>query len=184
MNDAAQDRELLQRAIGGDEQAFADIAVRYRAHMYSIAYRFLGNHEDAMDVCQDVLMTLLLKGHQYNGDASLAGWIRTIVVNRCRNFVRGESRKRLEFGHDDEVLAAQVSEDNIESNAIDIENARQVQDCIAELPDKQRTTMLLKIYQDLTLREVAEIMGCSLGTAKTNFFHAMRKLKICLGAKL
>ncbi|HEX7026534.1 MAG TPA: sigma-70 family RNA polymerase sigma factor [Gammaproteobacteria bacterium] len=173
----AEALNLLRQALAGDQAAFCSFAENYRRLIYQIAIRYLNNEADAMDACQDVMMNILRKGHLYRGDGSLEGWVRTVTVNTCKNAIRSRHPERFDDGHDPDSLP---SGDSPEQCVAGLQHSAHVRQCIGQLPDKQRMTVILKIYEDMTLQEIAGSLNCTLGTAKANFFHAVAKLKQCL----
>ena len=181
--DISDELTLLQQALSGDQAAFCEFAEVHRRLIYQIAFRYMRNEADAMDVCQDVMMTILRKGHMYRGEGSLEGWVRTIAVNTCKNAVRSKHPERYQEDYDFEAVADD-GEDGPEHSLATDQNATQIKKCIGQLPDKQRMTVVLKIYEDMTLKEIAGTLNCTLGTAKANFFHAIANLRKCLGNKL
>lgn len=175
-----EDKELLDRATGGDKQAFTLLAERYRSQIYRVAYRYMRNRDDALDICQEVLITILRKGKQHRKQASMAAWIYTITANTSKNMIRSQSRQRLVYKQDICDIEAVGEAAFPEKGAARRQVSEGLQLCMDKLPDKQRMTVILKIHEGLTLKEIAEIMQCSLGTAKANLFHAIVKLKTCM----
>ena len=175
-----EDQELLDRAVSGDRSAFTALAERYRSQIYRVAYRYMNNRDDALDICQEVLITILKKGSQHRKQSSLAGWIYMITANTSKNMIRSQSRQRLAYSEDIESIAtldeAALPEAQSDQHLVSQGLSR----CMEKLPDKQRMTVILKVHESLTLKEIAEVMQCSLGTAKANLFHAIVKLKTCM----
>lgn len=179
----ADELNLLRQALAGDHAAFGRFAEHYRRLIYQIAFRYLHNEADAMDICQDVMINILRKGHLYRGEGSLEGWVRTVSVNTCKNSIRSKRPERFDDGYDLDSIAA-AEGNGPEQLVAGLQNATQIRACIGKLPDKQRMTVILKIYEGMTLQEIAQTLSCTLGTAKANFFHAVAKLRKCLESRL
>lgn len=173
------DAELVESCLAGRRDAFDLLVERHQRHVYQLCYRFVGNHEDASDLAQDVFIRAYRGLGTFKGDASLGTWLYRIGVNLCLNRVGAKTPKPEAL---DPILAA--SDERIasrEESAAEAllrgERAVQVRAAIAKLPKKQRATLILRIYHELPHEEIAGILGSSVGAVKANFFHALNNLK-------
>jgi RNA polymerase sigma-70 factor (ECF subfamily) len=172
--ESMDDPQLVSVCLAGEHQAFDMIVERHRRSVYQLCYRFAGNHEDASDLSQDVFIRAYRGLHGFRGQSSLATWLYRIGVNVCLNRVTAkrplteaiDARPHLDTRTPDPAVQLLAGE-----------RAAQVRDAIAELPRKQRATVILRVYHDLTHEEIAGILGSSVGAVKANFFHALRNLK-------
>lgn len=173
------DAELVASSLAGNREAFDTIVERHRRHVYQLCYRFVGNHEDASDLAQDVFIRAYRALRTFKGESSLGTWLYRIAVNVSLNKVAAkaptpEPLDRLLLGHDERV----ASRDEDAADALlRHERAGQVRAAIAKLPKKQRATLILRIYHELTHEQIAAILGSSVGAAKANLFHALSNLK-------
>lgn len=173
------DADLVEASLAGDRDAFDVIVERHRRHVYQLCYRFVGNHEDASDLAQDVFIRAFRGLRTFKGQASLGTWLYRIAVNASLNKVGAKGPRPVSF---DPVLHANgermVSAEESASDAmLRAERALQVRAAIARLPKKQRATLVLRVYHDLPHEEIAALLGSSVGAAKANFFHALNNLK-------
>src|SRR5262245_53321604 len=169
------DAELVDAALAGDRQAFDAIVERHQRHVYQLCYRFVGNHEDASDLAQDVFIRAYRGLRSFKGQASLSTWLYRIGVNVCLNKVTAKTRASepldaLLRANDERVAAKGESASDALLRG---ERARQVRAAIARLPKKQRATLILRIYHELPHEQIAAVLGSSVGAVKANFFHAM-----------
>lgn len=171
---AAEDRVLVAAFLAGSQDAFAVIVNRYQRTVYQVCYRFVRNHEDAADLAQDVFVRAFKGLGQFKGDASLGTWLYRVGVNCCLNRL-AVKRPRTET-LEESVHVDQKHDDPLRA-VLRTEKAGHVRQAIAQLPPKQRATLLLRIYQDLSHEEIATILGSSVGATKANFFHALGNLK-------
>src|SRR6478609_4890418 len=166
--------QLVAACLGGQREAFDIIVERHRRAVYQICYRFVGNHEDASDLSQDVFVRAYKGLHRFGGRSSLGTWLYRIGVNVCLNRV---SVKRPPT----EPIDARPHVDERSTDPADEllkgERASQVREAIAQLPRKQRATVILRVYHELSHEEIAGILGSSVGAVKANFFHALANLK-------
>jgi RNA polymerase sigma-70 factor (ECF subfamily) len=173
------DAELVASTLAGDRDAFDVIVERHRRHVYQLCYRFVGNHEDASDLAQDVFIRAYRALRTFKGQSSLGTWLYRIAVNVSLNKVAAKAPKhepldRVLLAHDERAAS-------LDENAADAllrhERAGQVRAAIAKLPKKQRATLILRIYHELPHEQIAAILGSSVGAAKANLFHALSNLK-------
>ena len=167
------DAELLERFQRGDQTACETLVARYREPLYRLAYRWLHDQEEALDVTQQALVQAFLHLEQFQRRSSFKTWLYQILLNQCKN--RRRSAGRVRFEPLSEALSA-PQEDGLTS-AIRMEEALRLRRAIDSLPDAQRITVLLRIYEELPFDAIASILQCSIGTAKANFHHAFEKLK-------
>jgi RNA polymerase sigma-70 factor, ECF subfamily len=170
----ADDLSLVRACLDGDRSAFDPIVERHRRRVYQVCFRFAGNHADASDLAQETFIRAFRGLHGYKGHASLATWLYRIAVNVCLNkaAVRAPQRAALEPRE-----AIDRSTEQPDAALLRDERAAAVRAAIAQLPKKQRATLILRVYHELRHEEIAAILGSSVGTVKANFFHALANLK-------
>jgi RNA polymerase sigma-70 factor (ECF subfamily) len=168
------DRRLVELCLGGRLDAFDVLVERHQRAVYQLCFRFVGRHEDAADLTQEVFLRAFRGLNRFRGDASLATWLYRIGVNACLNHVA--TRKALETPIDDAPQLAEAGDDPAAAFARNRERAR-VRAAVSRLPPKQRATLILRVYQDLSHREIAAALGTTVGAVKANFFHALGNLK-------
>ncbi|HWK10225.1 MAG TPA: sigma-70 family RNA polymerase sigma factor [Vicinamibacterales bacterium] len=173
------DADLVDASLAGDRAAFDVIVERHRRHVYQLCYRFVGNHEDASDLAQDVFVRAFRSLKTFKGQASLGTWLYRIAVNVSLNKVSARAPRFVSV--DALAMAEQrraVSPVESPSDAVlRGGRAEQVRAAIAKLPKKQRATLILRMYHDLPHEQIAGILGSSVGAVKANFFHALNNLK-------
>jgi RNA polymerase sigma-70 factor (ECF subfamily) len=178
MTTEPNDAELLRAFVGGNEQAFKELVHHYQAQLYRFVWRQVRDHSEAADLCQKVFVQVFLKAASYRAESSFRTWLYQIALNQCRNHFRSRKRERLEEVDIDSLPTSDgVANDLVES----AQESRRLRATIEALPPKQRETLELRFYQDCTFVEIAEIMGCPVGTAKANYHHAITSLRKCMG---
>lgn len=171
---AAEDRVLVAAFLAGSRQAFDVIVTRHQRQIYQLCYRFVHTHEDASDLAQDVFVRAFKGLKNFKGDSSLSTWLYRVGVNCCLN--RVAAKRPATESIDEARHVDHRSEDPLRA-VVRGEQAAVVRRAIARLPPKQRATLLLRVYQDLSHEEIAKILGSSVGATKANFFHALGNLK-------
>lgn len=187
--DLESDVGLVEECRRGDPRAFDTLINRYKDRIYNAAYRFLGNHEEAADLCQEVFVRAYRAIDGFEGKAKVSTWLYSITLNLCRNRVRDSKRKGRDKGVSLELLQERSPgrTDNFagggtspSDNAVRAELETALHACLEALPDHYRMTFVLRTYEDLAYDEIAEAMGCPSGTVKSRLNQARRLLKNCL----
>jgi RNA polymerase sigma-70 factor (ECF subfamily) len=170
----ADDRTLVDAFLAGQREAFDVIVERHRRQVYQLCYRFVGNHEDAADLAQDVFVRAFKGLRQFKGQSSLGTWLYRVGVNACLNRL---AVKRPETEAIDPTRHVDTRGVDPLEGVLRGERAAEVRLAIDRLPPKQRATLMLRVYQELTHEEIARILGSSVGAVKANFFHALGNLR-------
>jgi RNA polymerase sigma-70 factor, ECF subfamily len=173
------DPALVAEAVAGNRDAFDLIVERHRRAVYQVCFRFVNNHEDANDMAQDVFVRAWRGLRNFKGQSALSTWLYRIAVNVCLNRV---SAKRIASEPIDEGEG--FEDTRIEGAAhamLREERATTVRRAIRSLPPKQRATLIMRTYHDMSHQQIADILGSSVGAVKANFFHALSNLKKILG---
>lgn len=166
---------LIKSFLNGDETAFNKIAAEYQKKIYWHARRMLGNHLDADEVTQEVLIVLYNKLYTFNFESSLFTWIYKITSTRCLNYIKKRNVKRFIFLDDPAVTEMRTSSD-IVRNFEDKEKIEKLNLVLQMLPVKQREVFIMRQFDKLSYEEIADITGKSVGTLKANYFHALKKV--------
>jgi RNA polymerase sigma-70 factor, ECF subfamily len=172
------DLEVIQRVLGGEAAAFDGLVRRYQQEIYRLAYRMTRNAEDAKDLAQETFVQAYRALGTFRGRARFSTWLYRIAVNLCLNHLKSAARQD-PAEVDDRLPDARAG--SLETLLAD-ERDRAVAEAIEALPPQQKTTLTLRVQQGLGHREIAEILECSEGTAKANYFYAVRALQRRLAA--
>ena len=177
----ADDRTLVEACRGGRRDAFDVLVQRHQRQVYQLCYRFVGNHEDASDLSQDIFLRAYRGLRSFRGQSSLATWLYRIGVNVCLNRVSAKAPlEKITEAIDDRQYIDTRSE-SPSDRLLKEERGARVRAAIAELPRRQRATLILRMYHEMSHQEIADVLGSSVGTVKANFFHALGNLKKQLG---
>ena len=176
----AEDAALVKAFRAGRREAFDVIVARHQRQVYQLCYRFVGNHEDAADLAQDVFVRAFKGLARFKGDASLSTWLYRVGVNACLN------RVAVKRPATESIEAAAPMDSRAETPlqaVLRSERAEQVRRAIERLPPKQRAALVLRVYQDLSHEEIARVLGSTVGAVKTSFFHALNNLRRLLTSR-
>ena len=174
----AADAALVDACLAGRREAFDVIVTRYRRQVYQLCYRFVGNHEDASDLAQEVFVRAYRALGKFRGRSSLPTWLYRIGVNVSLNKVSAKRPVSESLADTDRLPAP--AESPVDA-LLRGERAVRVRAAIQRLPKKQRAALILRVYHELPHEEIARIVGSSVGAVKANLFHALNNLKKRLG---
>jgi RNA polymerase sigma-70 factor (ECF subfamily) len=175
------DSALARAAADGNREAFDTIVERHRRAVYQVCYRFVNNHEDASDLAQDAFVRAWKGLKNFKGQSALSTWLYRIAVNVCLN--RKAEKRRITEPIETTEHVADTRIEGAHHALVREERAVVVRRAIANLPEKQRATLILRTYHEMSHQEIADVLGTSVGAAKANLFHALNSLKKILGSE-
>jgi len=180
------DKNLVQEIIQhNNHQAFEELVNRYKKMVITTGMGFLSNYHDAEDIAQDVFIELYKSLPEFRNESKLSTWIYRITVNKSLNFLRRRKRetiissfwgdKRKENG--ESKFNIHLIDEPINSNLETREQHRLLRNAINKLPDNQRIALILSTYQELSYKEIAEVMEVSLSAVESLLFRAKSNLR-------
>lgn len=185
---ALADEDLLARYEAGQRPALDELFRRYRQLAYRVAYRLLGNEADALDAVQEGFVKVLTHLESFQGRSTFKTWLLRVVSNAALDLGRQRGRRELlsldvpEAGEQDWLPPAPMEDP---AGGLERADLRHLLDqALATLPESQRRTFVLHADAELSYREVAEVMGISIGTVMSRLFYARQKLRAYLQRRL
>jgi RNA polymerase sigma-70 factor (ECF subfamily) len=183
--DPDPDAALMLRVKRGDDAAFAELVDKYKQPVMNLNYRILRDATEAEDVAQNVFVQVHKSAHRYQATARFSTWLFTIARNLCLNELRRRSRHpadSLEGSNPEtEDQPARQFEDHKTALPTDSmlhrELEEKIEQALGDLPETQRTALLLCRRDDLSYEEIAEIVGCSLSATKSLIHRGRETLK-------
>lgn len=166
------DLELIQDVKCGEKKSFEILVQRHEKFLMKSIVRLTRDLDAAEDVVQDTFIKAYKRLALFEGRASFRSWLYQIALNTARNRFRKYARETIGTDNMDVAVDTQVENQVI---AMDVRSILQGE--IAKLPDRQRTALSLRVFEDLSFKEIADIMECPYDTAKANYRHALLKLK-------
>lgn len=176
--------ELIAQSQQGNMEAFEQLVIKYERKVYTIAYKYMGNHEDASDLAQEAFIKAYQSIGSFRQEAGFGTWIGRITANKCLDELR--RRKRQPHSSLDEELELedhQVKLQLKDPNPSPLEEterketAAYLQNLINELKPEYKEVILLREFEGLSYEEIAQILNCSLGTIKSRISRARNYLK-------
>src|SRR6478735_1742820 len=174
------DEQLLARHSAGDRLALEDLFRRYRQPAYRVAHRLLGNEADALDAVQDGFIKVLTRLPAFEGRSSFKTWLLRVVSNAALDMGRQRKRRLTAEPHGEPPGGADAGPLVWDDPTLGLERAdlrRLLDAALARLPESQRQTFVLHVDAELSYREVAEVLGISIGTVMSRLYYARQKLR-------
>ena len=166
------DLELIEEVRRGHRAAFSELVKRHQRGLLRLSMRFMKDLDCAQDVVQEAFIKAYEKLSLFEGRSAFKSWLYQIAVNTARNKLR-ENRHQFSDIDDVSIGIEATAEKDLVHQAV----GRMLQKEVDLLPFKQKTALVLRVYEDLSFAEIAVIMECPYDTAKANYRHALLRLK-------
>jgi RNA polymerase sigma-70 factor (ECF subfamily) len=176
MTEINSEQELVNEFISGNESAFNRLAKRYQEKIYWHARRMTGNHLDADEIVQQVLLVMYNKLKTFNFNSSLYTWIYKITSTRSLNQIK-RNKLRAFISIDNIIENRVTTKEDIISDLEAKERLEKVERLLLRISPKQREVFIFRKFDELSYEEISDITGKSVGALKANYFHAFNKLK-------
>jgi RNA polymerase sigma-70 factor (ECF subfamily) len=172
---APEDRDLLERARDGDAEALGSLVERHQGVVYRFLVGFLRDEDEAADVAQDTFLKALDRLDGFRGDSSFRTWLLVIAKNEALGLIRKRGRRREESLDDVGYIAERSG--GPDETAVRRDEVRRVREALARLPEKQRLSVSLRLFDELSFREIAEVIDSSEGAARVNYHYGIGRLR-------
>jgi RNA polymerase sigma-70 factor (ECF subfamily) len=182
---ADPDAELMLRVKRGDRAAFTELVEKYKQPLFNFVWRTVRDETEAEDLAQNVFLQVYKSRQRYERTAKFSTWLFTIARNLCLNEIRRRSRHPAESIEESQAGAEDQPQRQYEDRALSLpvdnvlhgELAAKIEEALAELPENQRTAILLCRQDELSYEQIAEILGCSLSATKSLIHRGRETLK-------
>ena len=173
------ERALIDRASGGDPEAFNQLMEQHERRMYAVALRMCANREDAQDCLQEAMLRVYRAIGNFKGESSFSTWVYRITMNTCLDELRRKKNKQSASLDDllDEGWAPADERTSPEKHAVRAETARILHQTIRELPEDMRAAVVLRDIQGYAYEEIAKILDINVGTIKSRISRGREKLR-------
>ena len=181
--------DLVKQCQAGQTEAFDQLVIRYRTRVFAMIYNMVHNEQDAWDLAQDSFLKAWKSIKRFQGKSSFYTWIYRIVMNVTIDWLRKKQVKGTGAEFDDAIQLKEIdpaSRTVPKADALPHERMEQneirarIDAAIAQLSPEHRAVILMKETEDMQYHEIAEALGCSIGTVMSRLFYARKKLQILL----
>src|SRR3954470_17623583 len=178
--------DLVKRCQDGDAEAFDELVTRYRTRVFGMVYNMVHSEQDAWDLAQDSFIKAWKSIKRFRGQSSFYTWIYRIVMNVTIDWLRKKQVKAGGAEFDDSIQLKEVDPasktvprpDALPSEQLEQREIRvEIDKAIAQLSPEHRAVILMKEIDGMQYHEIAESLGCSIGTVMSRLFYARKKLQ-------
>lgn len=172
------DAELIGNFETGDMYAFNDLVDRWQKRIYNFSYQYFGSHDEAMDITQKTFIRVYHNLNSLDNNQAFDTWIYRITKNLCLDESKRAGRRRLSSIHDLHEEAFETTSNgkpgkNLQQKQISVMLHR----ALSQLPPEQRIVVIMKEYEELKFREIAEILDEPENTVKSRLYYGLKKLR-------
>ena len=165
------DMDLVLEVQKGNRSAYTGLVQRYEKQLFRLLVKFVHDEELARDIMQEAFLKTYMSLPKFEFRCSFKNWLYKIALNTARNKIR--ALREMENIEDVVILEICL----IEKNMVYEEQIQELRQFVEKLPEKQKKALELRVFHDLSFKEVSTLMNCPYDTAKANYRHAMLKLK-------
>ena len=169
------DADLLARARRGETAALELLVTRHQGVVYRFLLNFLRDEDQAADTTQDTFVKALGRLDGFRGEASFRTWLLAIAKNEALGRIRAHRRRREEALDDADVYPDESSASD--EMAVWADEVRRVREALERLPEKQRLSVSLRLFDELSFKEIAEIIDSTEGAARVNYHYGIGRLR-------
>lgn len=171
---ADPDIELVDATLAGDNEAFENLVARHQRSIYVVILRMCNDPDETLDIVQRVFLRAYTKLHTFKRRSTFKTWLYTIAINTCRN----ELRRRQRWGLMERVEDVDPgTKAGLDERLITGERKQRLAEAVESLPPKQKAILVLRIYEEMSFRDIAGVVGGSENAAKVNFHFAVKSLQ-------
>mgnify|MGYP006287154785 CR=1 FL=1 len=178
------EQEIIRYLQQGNEAAFKELVEKFKAQVFRTCLGLVHNHDDAEDITQEVFIEVFRSVVKFRSDSKLSTWLYRIAVNRSLNFIRDNKKRRRFKSFEDavkekneELFNLTVNPDTPEQEIENAQRATLLHEAIDALPEAQRTAFTLSKYEDLSYKEIANVMNLSLSSVESLIHRAKKNLQ-------
>lgn len=179
-----QDQYYIDKVINGDIQAFSVLVDRYKHMIFTLAFKIVKNREEAEEVSQDVFVKIYQALHTFKNDSKFSTWAYKIAYYRSLDYLKKRGRSvnanSVDISTVYDLASVENTLDGLEAN----ERKTAIKNAIAELPEDAAVIITLHYFEELSLKEISEVMGIATNTAKVRLFRSRKRLAEILENRL
>ncbi|MFC1513406.1 RNA polymerase sigma factor [candidate division KSB1 bacterium] len=181
----AADTELIENFLNGDINSFNRLVHRWQNRLYSFAYRYVMNEQDAKEIVQSALIKAYKNLNRLKEPEKFSSWIFQITVNLCKDHLKRNSKNRyaeltddiLTNGNSSNLNNAVISDSDPVSNINQLDLSSIIKRSLAQLSEEQRVVIIMKEYEGFKFSEIAEMLNVPLSTVKSRMYYGITQMQ-------
>jgi RNA polymerase sigma-70 factor (ECF subfamily) len=174
---------LIDEVKNGQQTAYDELMQRHQNHVYHIAFNFTKSAEDAMDLSQTIFLKAYENLKKFRQESQFKTWLMRITYNEGQNWLRKNKKTMVQEDLDGSVGLAVQPNPSQEDDVLASENKAQLIRCLYELNTKYRLAVILKYFENYSIKEISETLNCSEGVVKNMLFRSLQKLRVQLRSR-
>lgn len=177
---------FLKKSQEGDIASFEQLIARHQQKVYNIAYRMMGNEEDAKDAAQEALIKIYKSVSKFRGDSGFSTWVYRIAINACKDELRKKKHNIISLDKEIETEEGSIKNELADQGLKPDELVEQaelnetIQEAINQLPEQNRIAIILRDIQGFSYEDISSTLECPVGTVKSRINRGRKLLKDCL----
>ncbi len=190
MTSESPDKQVIRKALEGDQRAFTDILHRYRGSIYNLIYKMVHNKEETEDLVQEAFIKAFASLSSFNAEYAFSTWLYKIAINNCIDHFRKKKLKTYSIDNPIESKDGMIKREFSDTTflpdhpLLSKEKSKLIEDAISKLPEKYQRSIILRHNEDKSYEEISKILDIPLGTVKARIFRAREMLKKQLKGKI
>jgi len=178
------DEDLVEKAVAGEHDAFAEIVRRWERKIFALCFGMLGREDEAKDAAQETFIAAYKNLSRFRGEAKVSSWLHRIAVNQCLTTKRRSKTRAEEFfdhedGSDERAFVA-APQHSPGRKAEALERTNVVRQAVRALPTELREVVVMKEFEEMTFQEISETLDVPLSTVKSRLYTALKQLRMRL----
>ncbi len=172
------DAELVNAFCEGDFSAYKKLIERWQERIQRIAYRYFNSYDDAMEITQQTFITVYQTADSLDNPQKFSAWIYRIATNLCLDETKRAGRRKMSpIDEADEKSSVKITSGDIEQQLHKKETGAILEEALQQIPDSQRMVVIMKEYEGLTFKEIADALDIPESTAKSRMYYGLKKLR-------
>lgn len=171
--EAVDDAALLERAAGGDEDAFTQLMRRHEDRIFALASRITGDRHDALDATQDTFISAFRRAGSFRGESQFSTWLYRIAVNASKDVLRRKARSPVPQEDDIADQRRSATDRSVDDQVID---RMQIGSALAALPEEYRSAVAMHDLGGIPYEEISRLTGTAIGTVKSRISRGRKQL--------
>lgn len=182
-----KDEDIIRLILKGDDELYSIIIDRYSGKLFSTAYSYTHNHEEARDLVQDILIKVYQNLFKFKVDSKFSTWLYRVAVNSCIDWNRKNKSRiiKIALNYEENDILDSIIDENAgpEQAVVSQEHKEAIMNIVSDMPEIYKTVLILYYFEELQIQEISNVIDCPKKTVETRLYRARGILKTMLNQK-